>query len=497
MAGNDREIELKLELDEGGATTLRAHPALAGLSPVTADQHSTYYDTPGGALRKAGFSLRLRASKGRLVQTVKLQADGAAGLFDRPEWECDVAGPDPDLVAAAETPLGALLGRKVRAQLRPVIRSDVTRTTWLTQRDGSTIALVLDEGEVTGGDAGERIVEVELELEAGAPASLIGLAQELAATVPARLGVLTKAERGYRLTDGSAGRATKADRIALDDTMSAAAALAAIASSCLRQFRLNEPLVAVRRDPSALHQARVAMRRLRSAFSLFRPIVAGDATFAILREEVRWLTDQLGDARNLDVLLKRVGRRSKPLRAVLEAERERAYARVLEALHSGRLRRLLLDLVAWIELGEWRQTERARAPIRPFVSARLDKSWRKVRKGGRKLARIDAEARHDLRIDVKKLRYAIEFTATLHGGDAATKAETFAAEVEEIQERLGDLNDAETARILLEDVLGNRADRDKLLRSALKDGKQVSEDKIVEAASAAHERLVEIGRFWR
>jgi CHAD domain-containing protein len=101
-------------------------------------------------------------------------------------------------------------------------------------------------------------------------------------------------------------------------------------------------------DPAALHQARVAMRRLRSAFTLFRPVIV-DERFPELREDVRWFTDQLGHARNLDVLLKRTGDRSEALRTLLEAERERAYAQVLEALGSARLRRLMLDLVGWLE----------------------------------------------------------------------------------------------------------------------------------------------------
>jgi inorganic triphosphatase YgiF len=117
MTEQDREIELKLELESGAAAALRAHPALAGLKAKSADQSSTYYDTPDSALRKAGYSLRVRQAKGRHIQTVKHQASGAAGLFDRPEWETDISGPGPDLRAAAETPLGEVLTKKLRKQL--------------------------------------------------------------------------------------------------------------------------------------------------------------------------------------------------------------------------------------------------------------------------------------------------------------------------------------------------------------------------------------------
>src|SRR5688572_27892296 len=97
---------------------------------------------------------------------------------------------------------------------------------------------------------------------------------------------------------------------------------AAIAQSCLRHFRLNEPLIIKHREPDALHQARVAMRRLRSALSLFRPAVF-DADFPGLREELRWFTGQLGHARNLDVLLLREV--PDEAREVIVDDRKRAY----------------------------------------------------------------------------------------------------------------------------------------------------------------------------
>ena len=159
------------------------------------------------------------------------------------------------------------------------------------------------------------------------------------------------------------------------------------------------------------------MRRLRTAFSLFRPVIA-DTEYERLREELRWFTGELGDARNLDVLLNRLatsfeGREGEQLRERLEAARERAYAQVREALASLRLRRLMLDLVAWIETGSWRANEDARKPLAEFAVRRLDRRWRTVRRSGKIVTELEAEPLHRLRIEVKKLRYAIEFTASI------------------------------------------------------------------------------------
>jgi inorganic triphosphatase YgiF len=500
-----REIELKLEVESGAAARLSAHPSLAAGPKKRTDQVSVYYDTPDGALREAGLSLRVRKAGDRHVQTVKQSAGTSAGLFDRPEWEWDVPGMEPDLDAAASTPLAAVLTKKVRKQLRPLIRVEAGRSLWMIEQDGTTIELILDEGNVAGGPDREQIAEVELELKDGDQAALFRLARELAERAPMRLGVLTKAERGYRLVDGSVGKATKAEPIALRRQMSAAEGFAAIAYACLRQFRLNEPIVTARQDPTALHQARVAMRRLRSGFTLFRPIIADDR-YEQLRQEVRWFTDQLGDARNLDVLLKRFGAAAgddpsaEALLTKLRSERETAYAQVLEALRSDRLRRLMLDLVEWVELGAWRHdNELASLPLPHFGSLQLDKRWKKVRKGGRELAALDPETRHRLRIEVKKLRYAVEFLASLTTQpEQLRRQKSFIKALEDLQERLGELNDLETARTLLGDMLGGDSAYADALRYA---GERLeppgSEAAQLKAAQKAHEELVEVGRFWR
>jgi inorganic triphosphatase YgiF len=296
MTDQDREIELKLELEPGSADRLRA---ALGAPPARVERLlSIYFDTPEGALRKAGFSLRVRRAGERFIQTVKQDAGEVAGLFDRPEWEWDVPGAEPDLELAARTPLGETLGKKVRRKLRPLVRSEMCRTTWLLDRDGSALEVTLDEGEVGGGAAAQTIAELEIELKRGAAPALLGFAIDLAGDLPLRLGVLTKAERGWALADGSLRRPLKATRVKLDADMSAAEGFAAIAAACLRQFRWNEELVVETCDPTALHQARVAMRRLRSAFSLFRPVIV-DEDFPQLARRCAGSPTSLGDARNL------------------------------------------------------------------------------------------------------------------------------------------------------------------------------------------------------
>jgi inorganic triphosphatase YgiF len=254
MAQADREIELKLELAPADVQRLRSHPLL-GEAIGSAHLLSIYFDTPDGTLRKAGFTLRVRSAKGRFVQTVKQDSGEAAGLFNRPEWEVNLDRPEPDLDRAADTPLGKVLNKKTRKKLAPLVQSEMTRTTWQLGDDESRFEVTLDEGEVRGGKAAQQIAELELELTKGEPSALIGFARELGQQVPVRLGVLTKAERGWALAEGTLARAAKASRIELDEGMSVAAGFAAIAASCLKQFRHNEDLVLAARDPAAVHRS--------------------------------------------------------------------------------------------------------------------------------------------------------------------------------------------------------------------------------------------------
>lgn len=443
MAGKDRELELKFEVPLADANKLRAHAALGGTASDTVDQVSIYFDTPKHHLFKDGYSLRVREAGGKIVQTVKAGGE-TAGLFDRPEWEVAVKGLEPDLRALERTPLGKSK-RRLR-ELVEVTRSQVRRTKWLLDGDGSCIELVLDEASVSAGSEEVRFGEVEIELKQGPVERLFDLARDLAQAVPLRVSVTSKGERGYDLAAGLSGRVRKAAPVALGEEMTVAEAFSATVLACVRHFRLNEDLVLADRDPSALHQARVAMRRLRAGLSLFGPAIR-DEEFAGLREEIRWFTGSLGDARNLDVFLKRFGEQLQPRnRRKVEQARARAYDTAVAAIGSQRLRDLMLDLLAWLEFGEWRGGRKAALPIRAFAGRRLDRQWAKVASGGSQLQSRDEESLHRLRIDIKKMRYAVEFLGSIY---PRRQVKSFTGALEAIQETLGELNDQATARELV------------------------------------------------
>ena len=443
------EVELKFDVEPASVEALRATPLLAAVAAHRQTSESLYFDTADGALRKAGVSLRVRRSGGRNVQTAKKKRGAAAGLFVRGEWEAEVERFDLDLDAFPPGLVKRLLGKAERAALKPLLRTRFTRTAWQVAHKGSQIEVVLDEGAVSVGRKKTPFIELELELKQGKPAALFALAEEIGRAAPLRLGMRSKNERGYALAEGRLDCPAKADALQLEPRMSEGDAFRAIASACLRHFRLNEIALLAARDPDALHQARVALRRLRSAMILFRHTVRGH-DYRDLREELRWFAGQFGEARNLDVLL---GPDAPPafaadeaLQAALKAEREAAYDWVMATIGAERARRLLLRLALWLETGSWRFKPRADGDVRALAAHQLERQWRKVRRRGAELGTLDAEAEHKLRVDIKKLRYAAEFLASLYPAKAeAGRCRRFIGALKELQEQLGVANDHRNA----------------------------------------------------
>jgi inorganic triphosphatase YgiF len=434
-----REIELKLEIGQGAAERLLNEQWLCKGRCEAQPQLSLYYDTPSGELRERGFTLRVRSAGNRYFQTVKT-LDDCAGLFERGEWEYEVEGFEPDRECLGRTPLAHFQS----AELEPIIHANLSRRSCEVETDGAELRIDYDEGEISAGGKNLRVSELELELLDGLPSTALSFARRIADVEPIKLGVMSKAERGFALADGSLGKVFKAEPVAVGSGMTIAQGLATIIASCIRHFRLNEPLVISSRSPEALHQSRVALRRLRAAFSLFRTAIAG-SDLILLKDELRWFMRKLGDARNLDVFLQRD--HSKADRSRLEREREAAYDRVVDAMDSSRCRMMMLDILGWSILGEWRSNALALRPIEPFVSRRLDRLFSKL-SHARHLSHMDEEERHRLRIMAKKLRYALEFVAALYSNEK-DRQKKFAKAIEELQETLGQLNDLAVARTLV------------------------------------------------
>ncbi len=478
------EVELKLELPAADADHLFSSELFAGKAK-TAKQVSIYFDTPDNAVADAGFSLRIRRAGNTRIQTIKADGASSAGLFARTEWERPVENDVPVLDYA--TPLPTVLG-KAAEKIAPRFEVHIERRKWVIDEAGTSIEVVLDRGEVQCGDRTDPVCEIELELKLGDPAALFLLARKIDAVVAVRLGVLTKSERGYRLAAAEQA-SVKAGPVALGADISAADAFKRIIQSCIRQYRLNEALLLSSRNPNALHQARVAVRRMRSAFSIFKPMIGDDGTG--LRDELKWLASALGEARDLDVLMERAPPGALHVR-IAEA-RDTTYDSLFTTLADPRARTIMFDIAHWVAQGQWADSDDVGGqPARAFAASVLARFRRRIKRRGKGLAAANDEMRHEVRKDAKKLRYASEFFASLFTRKREQRRhQRFVSALEELQDRLGALNDLAAAPGLIGKLgLGDYDGASLLLPS------DSSRKKMLQRAEEAHEELVDTKRFW-
>jgi len=217
----------------------------------------------------------------------------------------------------------------------------------------------------------------------------------------------------------------------------------------VREIRRQETLVLRGGAPDAIHDMRVATRRLRAALAVFRDVaVLPKAGRRRRRRRLRWLARQLGRVRDLDVrtallagqYLPRVAgeeaARVGGLLARLAERRAAAYRRLRRGLRRRRYRRLRVVLGGWVrspECGGAADEGAAR-----FMMDAVDRAALRVDgHDAMRDARPSGEALHDLRIAVKWLRYALDFHAEACG--PADPAELALAR--ELQDCLGDLRD--------------------------------------------------------
>ena len=514
-APEHKEIEVKLELAPANLPDLKKIPLLRTIksAPKGAPQVSVYFDTKNQKLRKNGLMLRVRREGRHHKQTIKATAN--AGQFERDEWESEIAGSEPDFDAANGTALEPLLTKKLRRRLKPVFETRVRRTVYPLVDDVHAIALTLDRGTIDTGTRSLPLCEIELELKRGSAADLFNVAHELTQALPARLAVKSKSERGYELLDGEQELPVKAASIDLHAGINARDAFKTIGLACLKQAIDNEPALN-RGDPEGVHQMRVGLRRLRAAMSLFAALLRDPQATAI-KNELKWLAGELGPARELEVLVRRVvapmkrqrrrWRGMPSLSREFAERRDAALARAQAAVQSARCRALTLDVATWLEAGLWRNPQddlvrdRGDLPIEMFAAEQLARRWRKVRKKGKRLARLDARSRHKLRIQTKKLRYAAEFFATLFSTKRALKRrKQLLPALEGLQHGLGDLNDiaVHEKRISAMGAQSQRSNPSRVFAAGLLTGREDARmDAAMTTATDAYADLAKVKPFWR
>lgn len=451
------ETELKLRFSPSCLHEVLSSPVLASPRGTRTQQLcAAYFDTPALHLWRNRVALRVRREGGRWLQAVKGGGTVESGVHARLEIETVIGSDRPDVSVLPLHPITKILrSRKVAAALVPVLHTEITRTLRLLEPvPGVLIEAAIDRGVIRSGRRRVRICELELELKSGPVSALFDLAHRLAEQVPLALEHRSKAERGYALFNPLLAVPAKASPVLLTRKMNTGDAFRAIAAAGLVQIHANERGVIESGNPEYLHQMRVGIRRLRSVLSLFREPLGQSALLhaAMLRA----VSADLAPARDWDVLV------TETLPMVNAAATQRTatttFATVCARCRTAARRKAKLSIqttsynISMLRLGGWLATlppiggSAWREPARTYAARVLATRHARVLKRGRHLEHCTDDELHQLRIAVKKLRYAVEFFAGLFQIKAMTVQR---ARLVRLQDILGSINDAAAVEPLL------------------------------------------------
>jgi inorganic triphosphatase YgiF len=203
------ETELKLSLRQQDVPALLAHPLLAAPAKVQR-LLNTYFDTPALDLKQRRMAVRERLAGEQWLLTVKTAGKSENGLSRRQEWEAPTTPGALDFAALVDDANLAASLMALRAELKPLFRSDFERHSWVLTHNSASIEVALDQGQITvpGTALSEGILELELELLSGPEKALHALADALRHSPSGAIALTpsdaSKAQRGLALFAQSA-----------------------------------------------------------------------------------------------------------------------------------------------------------------------------------------------------------------------------------------------------------------------------------------------------
>ncbi|MEO7371834.1 MAG: CYTH and CHAD domain-containing protein [Ilumatobacteraceae bacterium] len=459
----EREIKLSAAAGMTMPDLAAAAPGIRVGSPSVLQLDAVYFDTPSLALARWGATLRSRSGEPGAVWTLKLPVavDGSQLL----RHECTFDEPVGPIPVAAHL---AARGYARSQALGPVVRLHTERVTFDLEIDGRPLATICDDTVVAEGGVDTvstfREIEVELAQTTGVPAqkdldALDAVVKSLrnagcsADDVP-----IAKALRalGSRAVDPPDVTIPEIGKHATIETV----VRHTIARS-VTQIIGRHACICAGNDSEALHQFRVAARRLRSDLRTFLPLLDAHWT-NWLREELSWLAGEVGIGRDADVLSERLraqlarlpDRDAKSVDDLVErlsATTSEAFAHVLTTLSGDRYLELLDALVDGARNPRFaaESPEVALRAARPNLIALVRKPWRRLNRAVDALTPDAHEtALHAIRILCKRARYAADAVVPLYG----RPARRFGSAMAEVQTVLGSYQDTTVAEAWLRDA---------------------------------------------
>ncbi len=469
-AAHPPDICLDLEIAPQDIARLLRAPALLscrhGRTRASA-ANMVWHDTAGGDLAARGLALA-QTRDGWRIEPLGPNTGLTGGA---PDWP--PATPAPTL---AQGPTAAAAGHSLNQNIPDGLIPVAAFTGRLREVPltlaGAPARLAVLEGNLRGVAQDRATCRVIVTGQATAAATLAAALSDVVRLTVPRAGLAAQA---MAVASGHVPAPRRSGAPAIPPGTTVAEALACVVTHLADVILYWASLVPGAATPEPVHQMRVAVRRLRSALSVFRRASVDQAGACPwlddLALQLKSLAGQLGQARDWDVFIEGTGRevagafptdrRIAQLNAGAARKRAAAYAGLASLFASSTWAKLEMTLALLPTLCPWQQgaqpggAGRLALPIRDYAADSLKRRLKSVLTYGADLSSHDPNALHELRKQAKRLRYATEFFTPLFPDKPVRK---YLPRLQDLQEELGTLNDRTVAAALM-DQLGGGADR--------------------------------------
>ncbi len=354
--------------------------------------HNVYFDTANRMLRKMDMGLRVRSCENRSVQTIKTAGRVIGGLHQRPEYNEPIEGLRPELARFNSKiwPDDCDI-KSLESELIPIFSTDFERQTWLVEMpDDTLIEVAYDRGYIESNQGNVDICEIELELVKGDEKQLFVLGNDIALLPKVRLGNVSKAQRGYMVSDKTFFKVKPLGHSSLISSMSVEQALLTNMQHGLRHIQYHENCYLESFQDDALNELLTGIKFLHQNLKLFK-----QASPSLLKAQ--WIEDLHWLARSFSWLDERITYQSllenrghylrklpkfKSLLKKLEAQEQNLpnQQAVLELLTSTRYCQFILKCTQWlISFEKSTFSSEKTNSINDFACEYLTSSWRELR----------------------------------------------------------------------------------------------------------------------
>lgn len=444
-----QEIEFKFQVPVKKRKALQKAFTLLKAEPI--HLAAQYFDTADQTLAKHCIAIRRRQENGEWKQTFK--AVNSAKVLSRFELEFDIAPPETTTLDLDNYKAYPAAYKKLKralelplTTLELLFETNIQRLRVLQNVGSSTVEIALDIGKIFKEQSSVDIFEIEFELKQGSIEDLIAFIQPWIQKYQLNLDTHSKSDYGLlAVRQKSCFPAQYQTLLVLNKTSSEAEALQSIVANCLQHLLPNASSIARQQYSSEhVHQARVAIRRLRTALKSFA--AWSEDIQPHWKKELTTIFQALGGTRDIDALnedlLPQLIEAGYPLDHLAPSTEAITY--VCPLFQRPETTQLWLELILFTEQ---ELDSPSKAKLKKHALKVIQALHHKIRAHAEHFSQLEDEEKHRIRKQVKQLRYSIEFVASLLDAKAL---KIYLKKLKAVQESLGHYNDLVVADALFQ-----------------------------------------------